>query len=345
MLSRNGHKKAIGFTLIELLVVIAIIALLISILLPSLARAREQAKRVQCAANVRGIGQSCLLYAEEAKGTLPCVDPTQFTPNIGTAPLQVAWVGKSRLIADMALTQATDPQSNTRGYYKLIRNKSVAPKQFVCPSAMGNVGHTGPSKDEQGRDELVAKYDFNGVSRGRASEMPYFSYSMINNLVDYAGGGQGGASAIRGVRVKNTQDPRKAIVADRNPLSNAVTNSNENAATGVGEGLYTYSNSNPLDDPWAGETASGYTVQLKRALGLRLTSRNHRKEGQNVAYLDGHAKWFRNSNCGADDDNIYTPVVAIGANKFDASPTTLLGEELGKAKSLGDALTDSYLVP
>ncbi len=54
-----------GFTLIELLTVVAIIALLVSILLPSMSRAREQAKRVYCSSNLRSIGQAALAYANE----------------------------------------------------------------------------------------------------------------------------------------------------------------------------------------------------------------------------------------------------------------------------------------
>lgn len=54
-----------AFTLIELLVVVAIIAVLVAILLPSLSQAREQAKAVQCAANMRQIGVAENLYSDD----------------------------------------------------------------------------------------------------------------------------------------------------------------------------------------------------------------------------------------------------------------------------------------
>ena len=57
-----------GFTLIELLVVIAIIALLIAILLPSLARARELSKRTVCGTHLKSIGNAGEMYSNDNKG-------------------------------------------------------------------------------------------------------------------------------------------------------------------------------------------------------------------------------------------------------------------------------------
>ena len=61
---RQGNRKS-AFTLIELLVVVSIIALLISILLPSLRRAREQAKAAACIAHLKGVSTSSVVYSSE----------------------------------------------------------------------------------------------------------------------------------------------------------------------------------------------------------------------------------------------------------------------------------------
>ena len=73
----SRYKRHRGFTLIELLVVVAIIALLISILLPALSRAKEQAKIATCLANLRGIGEGGYSYLLEY-GDIPWAFPSPY---------------------------------------------------------------------------------------------------------------------------------------------------------------------------------------------------------------------------------------------------------------------------
>ena len=82
---RRRARRERAFTLIELLVVIAIIALLVSILLPSLKSAKELARRTVCSVNQRGIGTTMSLYSQDANGVLPALN--LFHPAV------VGWAG------------------------------------------------------------------------------------------------------------------------------------------------------------------------------------------------------------------------------------------------------------
>jgi len=112
--------------LIELLVVVAIIALLISILLPSLSRARELSKRTVCAANLRGIGQAMYIYAQDDPFVFPAVYQTR-EQNDGQFYL---WRAADRTTAP----STTGVPSITVDMWSIVKANNTTPKQFLCPS-------------------------------------------------------------------------------------------------------------------------------------------------------------------------------------------------------------------
>lgn len=74
--SRSRTLPARGFTLIELLVVVAIIAILASLLLPALSRAKDKTKRIACMNNLKTQGLAFLMYAHDFQDKFPTADQT-----------------------------------------------------------------------------------------------------------------------------------------------------------------------------------------------------------------------------------------------------------------------------
>ncbi len=352
-----------AFTLIELLVVVAIIALLISILLPSLARAREAARRTQCAANLGSIGRSCMTYAEGNGGVLPTADHNPIGLNGGDYQSSATWVGRPRNDAgDVRATPTGLPWgaaagspptingngSNMRGFFKLLRGGEKAymqPKQFLCPTATKSVSH----RPEGGNATFVntttgeetAMYDFAG-GRGEiegsadCQEMTEFSYSFQVTLRYKSG------SETMGIKLmSHNADPRKALAADRNPYSNKVTGRVYQASTGRGYGEYQFEPGSTLGT-YKAPPDSGTGAAWRAALFSKAAnSRNHNQEGQVVAKMDGSAKWSAHSKAGADDDCIWMTLNT--AMSEDLVPDS--GSAYGLMRPKSHWTTDSLLIP
>jgi prepilin-type N-terminal cleavage/methylation domain-containing protein/prepilin-type processing-associated H-X9-DG protein len=107
------RSRRSGFTLIELLVVVAIIAILIAILLPSLGRARDQAKTVKCANNLRSLYQGINWYASEWDGyAMPYkIEPSK----VGGGAKNGTWFGPQVLGAEFGRNAGLAAVNNAVG--------------------------------------------------------------------------------------------------------------------------------------------------------------------------------------------------------------------------------------
>ncbi|MDX1564991.1 MAG: prepilin-type N-terminal cleavage/methylation domain-containing protein, partial [Phycisphaeraceae bacterium] len=157
------RTKRKGFTLVELLVVVAIIALLIAILLPALARAREVANRTACAANMSGIYKSMYTYSNSNRGKFPIYgDATAGDAGVHLGIRQGEDASRQALFGTTNAgpsTTAADMSSNvTASLWMMVRDGSSQAKQFICPSS-GN--DPDPIADSLGQAADVSNtYDF-----------------------------------------------------------------------------------------------------------------------------------------------------------------------------------------
>jgi prepilin-type N-terminal cleavage/methylation domain-containing protein len=181
-MSRTSHRPR-GFTLVELLVVIGIIALLISILLPALRKAKESANAVKCQSNMKQLMTGFLMFAQDNKNHLPGGKHDCSTGDGANHPPQADREKRCWLTADGLRTpDAWAWSAPTQGtIYRYIMGKDVR----------GDSRYMLTTSNDQTRAQMVARVGQEKAAQiyrcpSRADNAVYRTGQGSNGMFDYA---------------------------------------------------------------------------------------------------------------------------------------------------------------
>ena len=302
---RTHAPRRDGFTLIELLVVIAIIALLVGILLPSLRGARDAARSIVCASNVRQLGIGQQSYASDNKEFIA-------GPNTSGAEGQLASVQGAIYLFD----KAEDTPTTTHDWISpsvgtsagLSINRAERTKQiferYGCPSAVvSNDTLFGAASDRPDFEGILSTRGYKQVSHLSPASFHYFANATAAAAAKY-----------KGQTLKYSFTTPVAVVSSYVPRLDRVGAQASNKVLAADGSRYLEADGRldfdvtPNPSIYGSFTDSGPTFTDSTAYGrtgpgkpnnVKLSFR-HNKEFFNVLYFDGHASSMKNTQAWKD---------------------------------------------